>query len=159
MRKLLFLVAIAATTASITGCQGPEQKLSRGLGNTMEVVRWGDMRRNIEQGAVFTSPNINYSYGVIHGFDQSVKRIGLGVVETATFFIPNPHSANSTQNAHWDYNSPLCTNSVPATPQYPDSYRPGLISSSTFDTDTYTGFSGGDVAPFVPGSRFEIFDN
>ena len=28
-----------------------------------------------------------------------------------------------------------------------------------FDTDTYTGFSGGDVAPFIPGSRFRVFDN
>ena len=156
MRKLLFLVAIVAAAASITGCKGPEQKLTRGISNTMEVVRWGDMRRSIEQGAVFTSPNINYSYGVIHGFDQSVKRIGLGVFETVTFFVPNPHSG---QNAHWDYEVPLCTNSITPTPQYPDSYRPGLISSSTFDTDTYTGFSGGDVAPFVPGSRFKIFEN
>ena len=28
-----------------------------------------------------------------------------------------------------------------------------------FDTDTYTGFSGGDIAPFLPGSRFKVFDN
>jgi hypothetical protein len=28
-----------------------------------------------------------------------------------------------------------------------------------FDTDTYMGFSGGDVAPFIPGSRFRVFDN
>ena len=37
--------------------------------------------------------------------------------------------------------------------------EPGsLISNPLFDTDTYTGFSGGDIAPFVPGSRFQIFD-
>jgi hypothetical protein len=28
-----------------------------------------------------------------------------------------------------------------------------------FDTDTYVGLSGGDVAPFMPGSRFKVFDN
>jgi hypothetical protein len=42
---------------------------------------------------------------------------------------------------------------------YPDSYKPRLLSDSTFDTDTSLGFSGGDVMPFVPGSRFHIFDN
>jgi len=28
-----------------------------------------------------------------------------------------------------------------------------------FDTDTYVGYSGGDVAPFVPNSRFKVFDS
>ena len=41
----------------------------------------------------------------------------------------------------------------------PESYRPGLYSDAMFDTDTYSGFSGGDVAPFIPGSRFQVFDN
>jgi hypothetical protein len=41
----------------------------------------------------------------------------------------------------------------------PDSYRPGLISDSLFDTDAYTGFGGGEVAPGIPGSRFRVFDN
>lgn len=145
MRHLTYLFAAIALTAGLTGCQGPEQKLSRGLSNTMEVVRWGDMRRSIEQNAVFSSPNVNYSYGFVHGFDQSIKRIGLGLYEVVTFPIPSY--------------KPICTGSVPATPQYPDSYKPGLISGSTFDTDTFTGFSGGDVAPFIPGSRFTIFEN
>jgi putative exosortase-associated protein (TIGR04073 family) len=154
MRKLIFLFAAIAGTVVFTGCQGPEQKLSRGLDNTFELVRWGDMRRSVEQEAVFSAPNTSYTYGAVHGFDQSIKRAGLGILETVTFFVPNPHSADN-----WDYKTPCWTNSIPVTPQYPESYRPGLISSSTFDTDTYTGFSGGDVAPFIPGSRFEIFDN
>ena len=29
--------------------------------------------------------------------------------------------------------------------------EPGLFDGPTFQTDTYFGFSGGDVAPFVPG--------
>ena len=51
------------------------------------------------------------------------------------------------------------TKYVPATPGYPDSYKPGLIDGATFQTDTYYGFSGGDVFPFVPGSRFAVFPN
>jgi putative exosortase-associated protein (TIGR04073 family) len=145
MRKLIFLFAAIATAAGLSGCQGPEQKLARGFDNTMEVVRWGDMRRSVEEGAVFSAPDVSYSYGVVHGFDQSVKRIGLGIYEIVTFPIPSY--------------KPTCTNSVPILAQYPDSYKPGLVSGSTFDTDTYTGFSGGDVVPIVPGSRFSIFDN
>ncbi|HEY2330263.1 MAG TPA: exosortase system-associated protein, TIGR04073 family [Verrucomicrobiae bacterium] len=145
MRKLIFLFAAIATTVGLAGCKGPEQKLSRGLDNTFEIVRWGDLRHDVEQDAVFSSPDVSYSHGVIRGFDQSISRIGLGIYEVATFPIPSY--------------KPVCTNYLPVNPQYPDSYRPGVVSSSTFDTDTYTGFSGGDVAPMVPGSRFQIFDN
>jgi len=151
MRKLIYLFA-AFATAGLTGCTGPEQKLARGFDNTFEVVRWGDMRRSVEQNAVFSAPNVNYSYGLVHGFDQSVTRIGMGVYEIATFPIPNHVSPT------WNY-KPVGTNYVSASPRYPESYRPGIISGSTFDTDTYTGFSGGDVAPMIPGSRFTIFNN
>jgi putative exosortase-associated protein (TIGR04073 family) len=159
MRKLLFLFAAVATSAGLTGCSGPEQKLSRGLDNTLEVARWGDMRESVEKGAIFSAPDVSYTYGFVHGFDQSLKRIGLGVYETATFLIPN----YSFEKSSWNY-GPIMTqgwryvDGVPVVPEYPDSYRPGIISGSTFDTDTYTGFSGGDVAPYVPGSRFKIFD-
>lgn len=146
MRKLIFsLVAAAAVTGLMTGCGGPGHKLSRGLDNTFEIVRWGDMRHDIEQDAVFSSPDVSYSYGFIHGFGQSMTRFGVGLYEVVTFPIPSY--------------KPAFTNYLPVTPQYPTSYQPGVISGSTFDTDTYTGFSGGDVAPFIPGSRFQIFDN
>jgi putative exosortase-associated protein (TIGR04073 family) len=150
MRTLFFLFAAIVGAAVISGCTGPEQKLSRGVDNTFEVVRWGDMRRSVEQNAVFSSPDYTYTYGMVHGFDQSVSRIGLGIFEIVTFPLPNVPSLTY---------GPICTNYIPVNPQYPDSYRPGLISGSTFDTDTYTGFSGGDIAPFVPGCRFRVFDN
>ena len=54
---------------------------------------------------------------------------------------------------------PIFPQLLPPGPVYPESYKPGLISGSTFDTDTYTGFSGGDIAPYIPGSRFRVFDN
>jgi putative exosortase-associated protein (TIGR04073 family) len=145
MRKMFFLLVAALVAVGVSGCSGPEHKLARGLDNTMELVRWGDMRRSVEQSAVFSAPDISYTYGTIHGFDQSLCRAGLGIYEVATFPIPS-----------YD---PICTKKVPAHPQSPDSYRPGLFSESTFRTDTYSGYSGGEIAPFVPGSRFTVFDN
>jgi len=44
-------------------------------------------------------------------------------------------------------------------PVYPDSYKPHLLADPTFGPDNSLGFSGGDVAPIIPGSRFRIFDN
>ena len=145
MRQLIFLFAAIVSLAIFTGCAGPERKLARGWDNTMEIVRWGDMRRSVEQEGVFSGPDYTYTYGGIHGFDQSVSRIGLGIFEVVTFPIPS-----------YD---PILTTKVPAIPQSPESFKPGLIDDPTFSTDTYTGYSGGDVAPFIPGSRFRVFDN
>jgi len=74
-----------------------------------------------------------------------VARTGLGLYEMITFPFPPYH--------------PIATKYFTPGPAYPESYKPGLISDPLFDTDTYTGFSGGDIAPFVPGSRFKVFDN
>ena len=145
MRKLIFLFAAVVSVAGLTGCAGPQRKLARGWDNTMELVRWGDMRQSVEQEAVFSGPDYTYSYGVIHGFGQSIGRAGLGVYEIVTFPIPS-------------YN-PVCTTKIPAHPQCPDNYKPGLINDPLFGTDTYTGYSGGDIAPIIPGSRFKVFDN
>ncbi|MEI9959774.1 MAG: exosortase system-associated protein, TIGR04073 family [Limisphaerales bacterium] len=140
-----FLAAIALVALFTSGCAGPEQKLGRGVNNLFEVVRMGEMRRSIEQTAVFDSPETGYTTGAIRGFDRTVGRVAIGVFEIATFPFPS-----------YD---PIATRYFTPDSVYPESYRPGLISSSTFDTDTSTGFSGGDIAPFVPGSRFRIFDN
>jgi len=145
MQKIILLLSIALVAVGITGCTGPEQKLGRGISNTCEILRWGEMRRSVEQASVFDLDHAGYATGVIHGFDQTVARTGLGLVEVATFPLP-PYQISGVQT-------------LPAYPQYPDSYKPGRVSDSTFDTDTYSGFTGGDVAPFIPGSRFKIFDN
>ena len=40
---------------------------------------------------------------------------------------------------------------------FPECYKPGRYSDPLFDTDTYTGYSGGEIMPFIPGSRFTVF--
>ena len=144
MRKIIFPLAAVLTAVLFTSCAGPERKLGRGVSNCLEVVRWGEMRRSIEQEALFGEPGSG-CFGVIHGFDRSLQRTGLGLYEVVTFPVPS-------------YN-PVMTKSFSPSPALPESYKPGLIASPMFDTDTYTGFSGGDIAPFIPGSRFKVFDN
>jgi len=144
MRKLIFPLAAVAVLLAAAGCQGPEQKLGRGLSNSYEIVRWGELRRSIELNTIEPTSGAGY-YGLIHGIDRSLARTGLGVVETITFPVTTP-----------DY-KPMFTKYLAPDPVFPASYKPGRFSDSLFDTDTYTGFSGGDVAPFVPGSRFSIF--
>jgi putative exosortase-associated protein (TIGR04073 family) len=139
----LALAALAAVFTS--GCTGPEEKLGRGVSNVIEPARLGEMRRSVEQTAIFESPSAGYTVGIVRGFDHTVARTAMGVVEVATFPFP-PYQ-------------PLFTSYVKAGPVFPESYKPGRISEGLFDTDTYMGFSGGDVAPFIPGSRFRVFDN
>jgi putative exosortase-associated protein (TIGR04073 family) len=146
MLKVILPLAAVAVALFVSGCTGPEQKLGRGLSNTYEIVRWGELRRSVEQNSVEPLPGTGY-YGLIHGIDRSLARTGLGVVETVTFPIPTP-----------DY-KPMFTKYLAPDPVFPMSYKPGLPADRLFDTDTYSGFSGGDVAPFIPGSRFSVFQN
>ena len=144
MRKIIFPLAAVLTALVAVGCAGPDQKLGRGMSNTYELVRWGEMRQCIEQSGVVERPGYGY-YGFVHGFNRSLGRAGLGIFEVATFPIPS-----------YD---PIMTKYFAPDPVFPTSYKPGHYSDALFDTDTYTGFSGGDVAPFIPGSRFKVFDN
>jgi putative exosortase-associated protein (TIGR04073 family) len=139
-------LAVAAVAAWFTsGCAGPEQKLGRGMGNFYEVVRLGEMRRSMEQTAVFDSTDAAFTTGFVHGFDRSMARTGIGLYEVLTFPFPPYH--------------PIATKYFSPAPAYPENYKPGLPDDPLFDTDTYIGFSSGDIAPFVPGSRFDVFDN
>ena len=140
-----FLALVGMVALFTSGCAGPEQKFGRGMSNTFEIVRAGEMRRSIEQTAVFESPSAGYTVGAVRGLNRTLARTGLGLYEIVTAPFPPYH--------------PIWTSYLSPGPVYPESYKPGLISDSTFDTDTYTGFSGGEVAPFVPGSRFRVFDN
>ena len=145
MRKLTLPLLALSAAVFITGCAGPESKLGRGISNTTEIARFGEMRRTVEQTAVFDSPNQAYTTGAIRGFDRTMARTGIGIYEVLTFPFPPYH--------------PIATKYLSPEPISPESYKPGLIDDPLFDTDTFTGFSGGDVAPWMPGSRFSVFDN
>ena len=144
----LSLIAVSSLVAGCTSPEGPQQKLGRGMNNLVEFARMGELRRSMEQSAIFDSPGFGgITTGVINGLNRSFARTGAGLYEVLTFPLPNGLNGDYRPVFH------------PGDPVYPDSYKPGLISGSTFDTDTYTGFSGGNIMPYVPGNRFRVFDN
>ena len=147
MQKIILTLAAMLTAMLFSGCAGPEQKLGRGFSNAYDPARLGEMQRSIEQSCVWDADRGGFFTGVIHGFDQTVARTGLGLWEVATFPLP-PYQITSTGIP-----------GVAPYPVYPESYKPGRFSDSIFDTTAYAGFPGGDVAPFVPGSRFSVFGN
>lgn len=150
MRKsLLSLGSVVLLGLLAAGCAGPEQKLGRGLNNTFEIVRGGEMRRSMEQTALWHSPDEGYTWGAVRGVRRTFTRTGLGLWEVLTFPIPN-HGGG-------DY-GPIATDYFKAQPVYPDNYTPALMDDSLFATDSRLGFSSGDIAPMIPGSRFNIYD-
>jgi putative exosortase-associated protein (TIGR04073 family) len=148
MRNTLPFLAAAGLAAVLASgcstCQNMEKKFGRGLSNTYEIVRLGDFRRTLEQSAFFEGPEYAQTTGFYKGLHKSLARTGIGIYEMVTAPIP-PYD-------------PICTDYLSPGPVYPDNYAPGIIADSTFASDTYLGFSGGDVFPMVPGSRFRIFD-
>lgn len=143
-KNLSFMGAALLVAALATGCAGPEKKLGRGINNFLEPVRMAEWRRTVEQDTLF-NPDSNIHTAIVKGFNRTMARAGVGLYEIVTFPIPS-----------YD---PVFTSYLPPKPNYPDSYEPGLPSDPIFSTDTSLGFTGGDVAPILPGSRFHVFDN
>ncbi len=144
MRNTLpFLAAVAMAGALACGCANTEKKLGRGLSNMFEIVRAGDLRRTMEQTALFDGPDMAYSTGFVQGLNRSLARTGIGIYEVVTAPFP-PYD-------------PVATDYLTPGPVYPDNYQPGMLEDSMFATDSRLGFGGGDVAPMVPGSRFHVF--
>ena len=151
MQNKLSLVAAAALLGLLAvGCAGPEQKLGRGINNATEFARMGELRRSVEQTALFDGAPTAYTTGFFRGIDRSLVRTMVGAFEIATFPIPS----------YDPYLKPGCPLMPDASvdPVFPDSYTPHLISDTTFEPDAALGFSGGDIVPFIPGSRFRVFD-
>lgn len=144
MRKFLSLLALVGVVALGSGCANMERKMGRGFANTFEIVRAGEFRRTMEQTALFDSPDEAYTTGFIRGINRSLARTGVGIYEIVTAPFP-PYD-------------PVMTHYLAPGPVYPDNYQPGLMADAMFSPDTYFGFSGGDVAPMLPGSRFRVFD-
>jgi putative exosortase-associated protein (TIGR04073 family) len=145
MRNIFSLLATLVLAGALTsGCANAEKKLGRGMSNMTEVARLGEMRRSIEQTALFDRPGGHYATGFVRGLNKTLARTGVGVYEVVTAPFP-PYDPVFT-----DYLSP--------NPAYPDNYRPDILDDSLFATDTEMGFSGVDIAPWIPGSRFKIFN-
>ncbi len=145
MRKNLLLLAAVLITALLgTGCANTERKFGRGMRNMTEIVRQGELRRSLEQSALFEGPDYAYTTGFFKGMNRVFARTGVGIYEVVTSPFP-PYD-------------PVVTHYLSPEPGYPDAYTPNLAEDSAFATDTNLGFSGGDVLPMVPGSRFRIFD-
>lgn len=139
--RISFVFSVLAVVAVAVGCAGPEKKLGRGIRNVTEFARMGEIRRSVEQTAVWDGADVAYTTGFIHGLNRSLVRTAVGAYEVLTFPIP-------------DYDPVF----LPSDPVYPDSYKPHLLEDPTFAPDSALGFAGGDVLPMVPGSRFRIFD-
>jgi len=145
MRNIFaFLATLVIAGILSSGCSSAEKKLGRGVSNMTEFARLGEIRRSVEQTAIFDQPGGHYTTGFIRGFNKTLARTGVGVYEVVTAPFP-PYG-------------PVCTGYLSPNPVYPDNYSPDILDDALFATDTNMGFSGGDVAPFIPGSRFKIFN-
>jgi putative exosortase-associated protein (TIGR04073 family) len=165
MRNLESLLLAVTVLSLASGCAGPERKLGRGINNATEFLRLGEIRRGMEQTAMWEGNDRAYTIGFIRGLHRSFARTGIGIYEIVTAPFPSydplltpkyrlyPDPSIRNQKEPWGGMA------LPEDPVYPDSYKPGLLSDSMFDTDSALGFSGGDIAPIFPGSRFRIFDN
>jgi putative exosortase-associated protein (TIGR04073 family) len=143
MRKSLLIVSSVLLLAVLaTGCANVERKFGRGMANTKEIVRWGEYRRTMEQSSLFNSPEYTYTTAGIHGFNRTLARTGIGIYEVITAPFP-PYG-------------PVCTRHFSPEPVFPDNYRPDIMADSMFETDTHIGFSGGPIAPGIPGNRFQV---
>ncbi|HXP62225.1 MAG TPA: exosortase system-associated protein, TIGR04073 family [Dongiaceae bacterium] len=142
--RLPSLAALLLTGVLAGGCAHTEQKLGRGLSNTFEIVRMGEFRRTIEQSCLFDGANVGYTTGAIRGLNRTLARTGIGLYEVVTAPFP-PYD-------------PVLTDYFAVGPVFPDNFTPGLIEDPALSTDTNLGYSGGDIAPFVPNSRFRVFD-
>ncbi len=129
--------------------------------NMMEPFRGGEMMRSIEQTALFEGPETGYSVGLLRGFNRTMIRTALGFTEVLTFPIPTPTYDPINIPTKWmrDPYTRIPVEPFTATAAYPENFRPGLYSDPIFWTDTYIGFGGGEIAPFIPGSRFRVFDH
>lgn len=170
MRKTFLALVLASLTLAM-GCSGPSYKLGRGINNTTEILRMGEMRRSIEQVSLWNDPSQGFTFGAIQGFNRTIVRTAYGIAEIATFPIPTPsydafylQKEQAPGNGDTYIGGPYRKDQVWSTdfmsenPRYPASYAPSQLADSMFASDTNLGFSGGDIAPAFMGSRFRVFD-
>jgi putative exosortase-associated protein (TIGR04073 family) len=154
------LLTLSAAALLSTGCGGMERKLGRGLNNSTEIFRGGEIRRTVEQSAMYDGADVAYTTGMMRGFTRTMARTFVGISEVVTFPFPTPtYDAYFFPDRYfWDPYQRIKMEPFTENPNYPNSYKPRLFADQVFATDSAVGFSGGDVAPMIMGSRFRIFD-
>src|SRR5262245_36445328 len=127
MRSSLFVCAVVLM---FCGCAGPEKKLGRGLNNMTEFVRGGEIRRSMEQTALWDGTGMAYTTGFIRGFNRSVSRTFIGAFQVVTFPIP-PYDPfyNTTNRVYPDFSIrntkyPFGGMVLPEHVVYPANYAP-----------------------------------
>src|SRR5437763_757266 len=124
-----FFVAVVCA-AVVAGCAGPEKKLGRGINNVLEFTRGGEIRRSMEQTALWDGTDAAYTTGFLRGFNRSMARTFLGAVEVLTFPVPPYEALYTSTNAiypdfsvrHSKY--PWGAIVLPENPVYPENSQP-----------------------------------
>lgn len=156
-------IAIGAI-AFLTGCAGPENKFGRGLANMTEIVRMGEMHRSMEQTGLWEGPVAAGTTGFARGLTRTLARTGVGIYEVVTAPLPPYGPVAALDHKMYPDHSVKTTSypwgglKMPEKPSFPASFTPGS-ANGVFNTDSSMGFSGGDVFPYLPGSRFRVFDH
>lgn len=142
MRSILPFLAVLPIVALLTsGCINAQEKLGRGIRNAVEPVRMGELRRSMEQSAVWNSPTEGATTGVVNGVCRTAARTGIGIYEIITFPFPPYH--------------PVATKYLSPNPAYPDNCQPVLAADPLYNSNHYIGYQTGTTFGFVPGSQFD----
>src|ERR1041385_2421414 len=83
-----FLASLTAVILMAAGCAGPERKFGRGVLNVTEFGRMGEIRRSMEQTALWDNTDAAYTTGFMHGFNRSLARTAVGAYEVVTAPLP-----------------------------------------------------------------------
>ncbi len=156
--RISILLALSVLACVLTGCGAMERKLGRGLNNSSEIFRGGELRRSIEQAGLFEGPDAAFSYGMIRGMNRTLARTVIGFSEVVTAPFPPYDPYFFPEKWFMDPTTKVKAEPFSVDPAYPDAYRPRLFSDTIFHTDSRVGFSGGEVIPIIPGSRFRTFE-
>src|SRR5436309_9956591 len=128
MRSSIYLLAVVVSAITVAGCAGPEKKLGRGINNVTELARGGEIRRSMEQTALWDGTDAAYTTGFFRGFNRSVARTFVGFVEVVTFPIgPYDPLFTSTNRIYPDFSVrnlkyPWGGMVLPENPVYPENY-------------------------------------
>lgn len=156
--RISLLLALTVVAVMLTGCGAVERKLGRGINNSMELFRGGEMRRSIEQAGLWDGPDAAFSTGLVRGMSRTMARTVIGFSEVFTAPFPPYDPYFFPEKWFRDPTTKVRAEPFSVDPAYPDAYRPRLFSDTIFHTDSRIGFAGGEIIPIVPGSRFRVFE-